>query len=79
MQPHQPGEIQTADVTATVTLAEVDGRPTVVSSALRVRAQIAELGEDAFRLAIDEAAALCPISRLFAGAAISVDATLERE
>lgn len=71
-------EPQRLDVTATVSLDEVDGRPTVTSSALRVRAQVSKLDDDTFRSVIDEAAALCPISRLFAGAAITVDATLER-
>lgn len=68
---------QRLDVSATVSLEEVDGRPTVVSSALQVRARVAELDEAAFRTIVAEAAELCPISRLFAGAAITVDATLE--
>jgi osmotically inducible protein OsmC len=64
-------------VDATVLLDEVDGRPTVVSSALRVRAAVPELTDEAFESIVDEAAELCPISRLFAGAAITVDAGLE--
>lgn len=64
-------------VSSTVTLDEVDGRPTVVSSALTVRARVAGLAAEDFRTAVDEAAALCPISRLFAGATITVDAALE--
>ena len=68
---------QRLEVTATVSLADVDGRPTVVSSALRVVGQIAELDGDAFRAIVHEAEALCPISRLFAGAAISVSAYLD--
>lgn len=66
------------DVTATVSLGEVDGRPTVVSSALSVSARVAGLDEVAFCAIVNEAAELCPISRLFAGAEITVDATLER-
>jgi lipoyl-dependent peroxiredoxin len=66
------------DVTATVTLDEVDGMPTVVSSTLDVRGQVPELDADGFQAAVDEAAALCPISRLFAGATIEVTATLEQ-
>jgi osmotically inducible protein OsmC len=65
------------DVTATVSLDDVDGRPTITSSALRVRAQAPELADEAFSAIVAEAAELCPISRLFAGAAITVDATLE--
>lgn len=69
---------QRLDVTATVSLDDVDGRPTVVSSALSVRAQVPELDEVAFRVIVNEAAHLRPISRLFAGAEITVDASLER-
>jgi osmotically inducible protein OsmC len=68
---------QRLDVTATVSLDEVDGRPMVVSSALRVSAQVPGIDDDAFRSIIDEAAALCPISRLFAGAVITIDASLD--
>jgi len=64
-------------VTATVSLADVDGRPTIVSSALRVVARIPALVPAEFTSIVDEAALLCPISRLFAGATITVDAALE--
>jgi osmotically inducible protein OsmC len=67
---------QRLDVSATVTLDEVDGRPTVVSSALQVRAEVAGLDDATFQSIVDEAAKLCPISRLFAGASITVDAKL---
>jgi osmotically inducible protein OsmC len=68
---------QRLDVTATVSLDEVDGRPTVVSSILRVAAKITDLDRDTFDSIVEEAVELCPISRLFAGAAISVDAALD--
>jgi osmotically inducible protein OsmC len=68
---------QRLEVSATVSLADVDGRPTVVSSALRVVGQVVDLDGDRFRAIVDEAAALCPISRLFAGAAITVSAYLD--
>ncbi|HET7407273.1 MAG TPA: OsmC family peroxiredoxin [Mycobacteriales bacterium] len=64
-------------VTSTVTLDEVDGKPTVVSSALVVRAKVPGLDAGGFDAAVDDAKALCPISRLFAGAKITVDAALE--
>jgi lipoyl-dependent peroxiredoxin len=64
-------------VSATVSLDEVDGKPTVVSSALSVRGRVPGLDAAGFQAAVDDAAALCPISRLFAGAAISVSAELE--
>lgn len=68
---------QRLDVTATVSLAERDGRPTVVSSALDVQARVPGLDDAAFGSIVDEAADLCPIARLFAGAAITVDARLD--
>lgn len=69
---------QRLDVTATVTLDEVDGRPTITSSRLQVAARVD--GQDAagFAAIVDEAAALCPVSRLFAGAEVTVQATLDQ-
>jgi osmotically inducible protein OsmC len=64
-------------VSCTVTLDEVDGRPTVVSSALEVTGRVPGLDAEGFRSAVDDAAALCPISRLFAGATITVSSDLE--
>jgi lipoyl-dependent peroxiredoxin len=64
-------------VTATVTLDEVDGTPTIVSSDLQVRGRVPGLDEYGFQEAVSETAALCPVSRLFAGAKIDVNATLE--
>lgn len=64
-------------VEATVTLDEVDGAPTIISSQLLVKAQITGIDEDGFQATVNEAAALCPISRLFAGARISVEALLK--
>lgn len=70
-------EPQRLTVSSTVTLDEVDGKPTVVSSALTIRGQVPGIDTEGFRAAVEEAAALCPISRLFTGAQISVDAALE--
>ncbi|MGA8547925.1 MAG: OsmC family peroxiredoxin [Mycobacterium sp.] len=69
---------QQLDVTSTVTLDAVDGIPTITTSRLKVSAQVAGLDADAFAAVVDQAAALCPVSRLFAGAEISVDAELAR-
>lgn len=63
-------------VSATVTFDEVDGKPTVVSSALQVRGTVKGADDASFKAAVDDAADLCPISRLFAGANITVDAAL---
>jgi lipoyl-dependent peroxiredoxin len=68
---------QRLDVQCTVTLDAVDGVPTITTSRLTVRAQVTELDGDAFAAVVDQAAALCPVSRLFAGAQISVDANLD--
>ncbi|MGH3296673.1 MAG: OsmC family peroxiredoxin [Trebonia sp.] len=64
-------------ITATVTLDEVGGVPTIVSSHLDVTASVPGLDKAGFDTAVSEASELCPVSRLFAGAAITVDATLE--
>jgi osmotically inducible protein OsmC len=68
---------QRLDVTSTVLLEDTDGRPTVASADLRVVGQIVDLDGDTFRAIVDEAADLCPISRLFAGAEITVSAYLD--
>jgi osmotically inducible protein OsmC len=68
---------QRLNVEATVSLDDVDGVPTIVSSTLRVDGWVAQLDAAGFRKVVDDAAALCPISRLFAGAQISVEATLQ--
>ena len=68
---------QRLDVTATVILDAVDGIPTITTSRLKVRARVAGLDAEAFAAVVDQAAALCPVSRLFAGAEINVDAELD--
>jgi osmotically inducible protein OsmC len=64
-------------VDAAVTLDAVDGVPTIVSSAITVRGDVPDVDAKSFQNIVDEAAKLCPISRLFAGTAITVEATLE--
>lgn len=64
-------------ISATVTLDEADGLPTIVSSHLNVTARIPGLDPADFDAVIGEASALCPVSRLFVGAEITVDAVLE--
>ena len=63
-------------VRAAVTLDEVDGLPTIVTSALDVEARLAEVDEAAFQAIVAEASAICPVSRLFAGAEVSVTGRL---
>jgi osmotically inducible protein OsmC len=64
------------DVGAVVTLEEVDGVPTITTSALTVRGAVPGADADGFQSAVDQAAGLCPVSRLFASATITVDAQL---
>jgi lipoyl-dependent peroxiredoxin len=47
-----------------------------VSSELTVTAVVPGADEATFQSIVDEASALCPISRLFAGTTITVKATL---
>jgi osmotically inducible protein OsmC len=60
-----------------ITLEVTNDVPTIVSSALRVRAHIPGLDNATFQSVVNEAANLCPISRLFTGAKITIDAALE--
>ncbi|MCC6312223.1 MAG: OsmC family peroxiredoxin [Trueperaceae bacterium] len=69
-------EAERLEVTATVSLSEVSGLPTIDRSALTVRGKVPGASEQQFATIVHEAAQLCPVSRLFAGANISVDAAL---
>jgi lipoyl-dependent peroxiredoxin len=60
-----------------VTLDEAAGVAAIVSSHLDVTASIPRLDKTAFDSVIAETSELCPVSRLFTGAKITVDATLE--
>lgn len=60
-------------VGATVTLDAVDGALTVVSSAISVDGDVPGTDAETFAAIVDEAAAVCPISRLFAGARVTVE------
>lgn len=65
----------TLTVGSTVTLDEVEGKPTIVSSAITVKGDVPGTDATSFQSMVDEAAALCPISRLFTGASITVEAS----
>lgn len=69
---------QRLQVEAKVTLAEVDGVPTITTSHLTVRGTVPGVDADKFSAVVDEAVAFCPVSRLFAGADISVEAHLDQ-
>jgi osmotically inducible protein OsmC len=68
---------QQLTIAATVTLDEVGGVPTIVSSVLQVHGRVPGMDATSFQSAVDEAAKLCPVSRLFAGAEVTVNAELE--
>ena len=70
---------QRLSVQAEVSLDEVDGVPTITRSDIKVRAAVSGLDQQSFERVVDEAAALCPVSRLFAGADITVEAELEQD
>ena len=59
-----------------MSLAEIDGAPTITRSALDVTAIVPDLDPDVFDDVVAEAAVLCPVSRLFAGAEVTVSAKL---
>ncbi|WP_372789786.1 OsmC family peroxiredoxin [Paraconexibacter sp.] len=63
-------------VRAAVTLAEVAGLPTIATSALEVEARVPNADDATFQAIVAEAAELCPVSRLFTGAEVTVTARL---
>ncbi|MGH7641991.1 MAG: OsmC family peroxiredoxin [Candidatus Dormibacteria bacterium] len=69
-----PGRLRVA---ATIVLDGVDGVPTIVSSTVRVQGRVPGLDAGEFQSIVTEAADLCPVSRLFAGAQIVVAAELD--
>lgn len=66
----------TLEVDATVTLQEVGGVPTISTSVIDAKGRIEGMDPAGFASVVSEAAELCPVSRLFAGADITVNATL---
>lgn len=67
---------QTLEIAATVTLDEVEGVPTIVSSAIEAKGRVEGVDAAGFSSVVAEAAELCPVSRLFAGAEVTVEASL---
>ena len=64
------------EVTATITMEPVDGKPTVVSSHLDLKAKISGGDSVKFQEAANGAKAGCPISRLLSNIKITLDAKL---
>jgi len=69
-------EPERVEIEATVTLDEVGGAPTITTSKLRVRGRVPGMDASAFDAVVQEAAALCPVSRLFAGAEVTAESEL---
>jgi osmotically inducible protein OsmC len=67
---------ESLEVEATVTLDEVDGVPTIVSSAIAAKGRVEGIDAAGFSAVVADAARLCPVSRLFAGAHVTVEASL---
>jgi lipoyl-dependent peroxiredoxin len=65
------------DVSAKVTLDQVDGVPTVMTSEITVTGSVPGIDQAGFEQAASEAGKGCPISRALAGLNITVNATLQ--
>ncbi len=72
---HQPEELST---TAVVSIEQEGGGFTIKSVALTLKGRVPGISEDAFRKAADDAKAGCPVSKLFKGAEITLDAQLSQ-
>ena len=71
------GTPQALDITAEVTLGQVDGAPTITKIALTVRGEVDGLDADGFQQAAQAAKVGCPVSKALAAVDISLDAALE--
>ncbi len=71
---HAPVSVRTQ---ATVTLEQGAGGFTISSVALTTRGDVPGLDADAFAGLAEQAKATCPVSKLFAGAQITLDAALD--
>jgi osmotically inducible protein OsmC len=71
------GTPQALDVTAEVTLGQVDGAPSITTVALTVRGEVDGLDAAGFEKAAQAAKAGCPVSKALAAVDITVDAALE--
>jgi len=71
------GTPQSLDITAEVTLGQVDGAPTITKIALTVRGEVDGLDADGFQQAAQAAKVGCPVSKALAAVDISLDAALD--
>jgi lipoyl-dependent peroxiredoxin len=71
---HTPDEVRTE---ATATLDSVDGAPTITEIALVTVGKVPGIDESTFAEYGQKAKEGCPVSKLFTGATITLDVTLE--
>ncbi|MGY1838851.1 MULTISPECIES: OsmC family peroxiredoxin [unclassified Modestobacter] len=70
------GSTESLEVTAEVTLGQVDGAPTITTIKLTVRGEVGGLDADGFQQAAQAAKAGCPVSKALSAVDISLDASL---
>ncbi|MGY1749374.1 MULTISPECIES: OsmC family peroxiredoxin [unclassified Modestobacter] len=70
------GTTESLEVTADVTLGQVDGAPTITTVKLTVRGEVGGLDADGFQQAAQAAKAGCPVSKALSAVDISLDASL---
>ena len=71
------GTTHALEVTAAVTLGQVDGAPTITTITLTVRGEVDGLDADGFQQAAQAAKVGCPVSKALAAVEITLDAALE--
>jgi osmotically inducible protein OsmC len=71
------GTPQSLDITADVTLGQVDGAPTITGIALTVRGEVEGLDAAGFEKAAQAAKVGCPVSKALAAVDITLDAELD--
>ncbi len=64
---------ETLDADASVTLEEVDGKPTITRVAITVKGNVPGLSDDDFRRIAEATKDFCPVSRALAGVEITLD------
>lgn len=67
---------ESVDTTAAVTLAEVDGKPTITTVELTTQARVPGIDGQTFQQIADEAKGFCPVTRALAGVTVSSQAEL---
>ncbi|HEY0402979.1 MAG: osmC [Blastococcus sp.] len=71
------GTPQALNITADVTLGQVDGAPTITTITLTVRGEVDDLDAEGFEKAAQAAKVGCPVSKALTGVEITLDAALE--